>query len=658
MKNIFRIFRNLKPKLVLAFSLILIVPAISIGSLSYITAKGAVENEILAGIDDSINLLNTSINNTIGAKMHDVKIFSNGISSELYKGDSSPEIRQKLIEYVQLHPEALSAYVGTDAAITILEPKVELPSDFDPRERDWYKEAMAKKGEGTISPPYTDTGTGTMIITISQALNDGSGVVAVDISLDYLLELTKQVKIGEEGYAFLLDENRKYIAHPIMEGGSEAKEAFYEKMYASKKGEFAYLNDGTDKQMRFVTNELTGWKLGGTLVSAEISKAAAPIFRNTAVVIAIAFMIGAALVFFIIKSIINPINELKEKAIKVSKGDLTEQINVHSNDEIGHLANSFNDMAVNLRQVIQQINSSSEQVAASSEELHATSEQATEVTEQIASAIQEVASGAETQGISSEQSALAMEEVTSGIQRIAEFSTTVKDSSQGAMALSEQGNRSIQQAIQQMDTIEIGTKNTTIAIKQLNERSEEIGKIIEVITNIADQTNLLALNAAIEAARAGEHGKGFTVVADEVRKLAEQSRSSADQIVELIREIQKGTTVANNEMDKSAKEVAFGKEVIIQTREAFQQILNAVEQVNEQIQEVSATSEQISANTEEVTATVEQLAQIAKEASEQSQNVAASSEEQLASMEEISASSEALSHLAQELQELIAKFKV
>jgi methyl-accepting chemotaxis protein len=209
-----------------------------------------------------------------------------------------------------------------------------------------------------------------------------------------------------------------------------------------------------------------------------------------------------------------------------------------------------------------------------------------------------------------------------------------------------------------MESIEAGTHNTTVAIKNLTERSKEIGNIIGVITDISQQTNLLALNAAIEAARAGEHGRGFTVVADEVRKLADKSRESASQIVRLIQEIQRDTETANNEMTQNIREVDTGKSVIQRTGTAFQQVLNAVQQVNNQIQEVSATSEQISANSEQVTASMEQLAQIAKDASGQSHGVAAASEEQLASMEEISASSESLSKLAQELQELIARFKV
>lgn len=232
------------------------------------------------------------------------------------------------------------------------------------------------------------------------------------------------------------------------------------------------------------------------------------------------------------------------------------------------------------------------------------------------------------------------------------------DSAHEATSLSEQGYLSIQDAIFQMESIERGTYNITLAIKKLNERSQQIGNIIDVITEISEQTNLLALNAAIEAARAGEHGKGFTVVADEVRKLADQSRESAAQIARLILEIQKETETANNEMIQNGKEVDLGKEIINKTGEAFQQVQKAIEQVHFQIQEVSAVSEQMSANSEEVTATVEQLVHIAKEASGKTQGVADGAEEQLASMEEISASSEALSKLAHELQQLVTKFKI
>ncbi len=658
MKNgFFSRFNTIRTKLILSFAIILIIPAVSIGLFSFTSAKDAVEHEMVDGFKNNVNLLNATIDNTIQSKMNDIDMFSKKFKSDQYQGESSPEIRKSLDQYIKLHPEVDSIYLGTSEGLFIQEPKKQLPSNFDPRERYWFKDAMEKKEEIIVSDPQ-QTATGELVVTVSKVMVDGSGVVAVSINISYIQELMNQVKIGDKGYAFLLDKNKKYISHPTIEAETEGKEDFYNNMYTQVSGEFEYEFEGTKKLMVFATNDLTGWKLAGSIELQEVSQAASPILNKTILVIIIAVVIGAVVVLFIIRSIIRPIKELKDKAIIVSQGNLTEHIGIKTKDEIGDLASAFNDMSKGLREVIHQINSSAEQVAASSEELQATSEQATEATEQIATAIQEVASGSETQVSSSEQSAIAMEEVSMGIQRIAESSTTVRDSAQEATSLSKKGYQYLQEAIKQMESIDAGTKNTTAAIKHLMERSKEIGEIIDVITGISEQTNLLALNAAIEAARAGEHGKGFAVVAEEVRKLADQSRTSASQIVQLVQEIQKDTETADNEMAQNTKEVDTGKNVIQKTGEAFQQVLNAVQQVNAQIQEVSATSEQISANTEEVTASVEQLAQIAKDASGQSQSVAAASEEQLASMEEISASSESLSKLAQELQGLVAKFKI
>jgi methyl-accepting chemotaxis protein len=422
----------------------------------------------------------------------------------------------------------------------------------------------------------------------------------------------------------------------------------------SKKGPplVSGFREKAEEMIKYETDALTQER-GKT--KAKLEK----IQRDIIIFSLLALVLGGAAATYISRLLSKPIRNLAAYAEKIADGDLRQdEIIVKTKDEVADLAHAFNRMTLNLRQLIHQINASAEKVAASSEELLATTEQTTKATNHIASAIQEVASGAEIQVTSSKENSIAMEEVSAGILRIAESSATVSESAQEATRLSEQGNQSVQKAIKQMELIELRTRNTEKAIKQLHARSHEIGGIIGVITEIADQTNLLSLNAAIEAARAGHQGRGFAVVASEVRKLAEQSSNSAAQIVGLIKKVQSDTEAANREIDESTKEVILGKTVIHQTGEAFHQILHAVEEVNVQIQDVSATSEQISANTQEVAASVEQLAHIAREASEGSQNVAASSEEQLASMEEITASAEALSKLAQDLQALVTQFKV
>ena len=268
------------------------------------------------------------------------------------------------------------------------------------------------------------------------------------------------------------------------------------------------------------------------------------------------------------RGIVRPILTINGQLNEIAEGegDLTKELSVKSQDEIGDLASSFNKMLSNLRSMIQQISFTSEQVAASSEELTASTEQTMQATNQIATSIQEVAIGAETLGKGTNQSSRAMQEMTMDIQQVSERTATVSEAAMETSKEANLGNESLQKVITQMNNINVSVDDTASVIKQLEEHTGEIGKITEVITGIADQTNLLALNAAIEAARAGEHGKGFAVVADEVRKLAEQSKVSADQIADLINQIQGDTAHAVKVMEKGTQYVEFGMEVVHKTR--------------------------------------------------------------------------------------------
>ncbi|MED3552747.1 methyl-accepting chemotaxis protein [Cytobacillus praedii] len=655
MKNI---FRNIKTKLIAAFSLILIVPAISIGSSAYITAKDAVEYQVLDGIGENLDLLNLTIDNTIQPKVHDIQFMTEAVTSQLFEGESSPEIRKKLNQYVQLHPEALSIYVGTEEGLFVREPKVKMPDDYDPRKRDWYKEAIGKKGEVVISAPYIAASTGDMVVTLSKTTKDGSGVVGVDIHLSYLQELTNQVKVGEEGYALILDETKKFIAHPTNRAGDEAKESFYNKMFEQEEDQFDYELAGKNQVMKFVTNDMTGWKIGGTFYSSEISAAAAPIFQKTIIVIAIAWVIGALVVLFIIKSIIKPIKELKEKAITISKGDLTEQVVVRSNDEIGQLGMAFNDMQKSLSILVQEVEHHAEQVAASAEELTASAEQTADATEQVSASIQEVASSAEKQTDGVEEIAQVLTNVSDNAILIASHSMKVSELANHTTVQAEIGGQAVTNTVAQMNSIHDSVKESNKMIHSLNERSKEVRSILDVITGISEQTNLLALNAAIEAARAGEHGKGFAVVADEVRKLAEQSQSSAGQIQEILQGIQRDTENSVQIMARVTDDVQAGVEVSHEAIEKFNLILQSTKEVTPQMEDISATSQQMSAAIQEITSTANEMSVIAQGNAAMSEEVAASSEEQLATMEDISVSAKSLSSMAEELNTLISRFKI
>lgn len=372
-----------------------------------------------------------------------------------------------------------------------------------------------------------------------------------------------------------------------------------------------------------------------------------------------AFVIGTVIATYISRMISKPVQLVSQAAKQLADGNLAiEKINVKNKDEIGQLAIDFNEMATNLRNIIFQVSSTSEQVAASAEEMMASADQTNSATNQVATAIQEVAGGAELQSKNTEESAKAVGEMADAIQRVAVTTSTVAESAVDTTKQATLGHDSLEKVIEKMKTINHTTSETNSVIKDLDRKSAEIGKIIEVITGIADQTNLLALNAAIEAARAGEHGKGFAVVADEVRKLAELSRQSASQISSLIEVIQKETHQVVEMMNKGAAEISEGTSLVEDTGRIFDEILKSIENVSSEIQEVSAISEEMSASVMQVNASIEEVTKIARGSVASTAEIASATEEQLASMEEVSSSSASLARLAESLREMVAKFKV
>jgi methyl-accepting chemotaxis protein len=391
------------------------------------------------------------------------------------------------------------------------------------------------------------------------------------------------------------------------------------------------------------------------ILSGNVQKIAVLIIAISAA----AFIIGIVIALYISRMISRPVQLVSQATKQVANGNLViDKINVKNKDEIGELAADFNEMTTNLRNLIFQVSSTSEQVAASAEEMMASADQTNSATNQVATAIQEVASGAELQSQNTNESAKAVGEMAGGIQRVAVTTSTVAESAADTTKQAMIGNESLEKVIEKMKTINHTTSKTNAVIKDLDRKSAEIGKIVEVITGIADQTNLLALNAAIEAARAGEHGKGFAVVADEVRKLAELSRQSASQISGLIEVIQKETHQVVEMMNKGTVEISEGTSLVEETGQTFNQILKSIENVSSEIQEVSAISEEMSASVQQVNASIEEVTKIARDSVASTSEIASATEEQLASMEEVAASSASLANLAESLREMVAKFKI
>ncbi|QJW47103.1 methyl-accepting chemotaxis protein [bacterium BFN5] len=381
--------------------------------------------------------------------------------------------------------------------------------------------------------------------------------------------------------------------------------------------------------------------------------------RVILITVSIVVILAIVLSIWFSRRIARPLSQVVAVASSIAAGNLTvNKIAYHQNDEIRELVVAFEQMSVNLRNLISQVGRASEHVAVSADELKEGAEQSAQAINQVASTVSDISQGTQLQVVAVDGTVAIVEQMSAGIQQVAANSSSVASVSDKANHAAVNGRKSLEKAVGQIQSIETTVAYSAKVVAKLGERSQEIGQIIDTISNIAGQTNLLALNAAIEAARAGEHGRGFSVVAEEVRKLAEQSEDAAKKIANMISEVQVDTTEAVTAMNKGTDEVKVGTEVVNQAGLAFAEIETLISQVSLQMGDIAAAIQQMAAGSHEIVASVKEIERISKDTADQTHTVSAAGEEQSASIEEIAASSQALSKMAGELQAMLRKFTI
>ncbi len=446
-----------------------------------------------------------------------------------------------------------------------------------------------------------------------------------------------------------INNNAKRAMDYIQNGNQEG---YVEVMNHMSKNVFPVFNKYVEDLVKYETNEMKK-------ESIQTENKVHSVRLLTFIILIVSIVISLGFALWLSYQITSPLNKMVVSMKEVATGNLgIEKIKIRSKDELGQLADAFNQMVTDIKGVVLEVRESSTSVAASSEQLNASAQESTSASTMIAHLIQENAEGAETQLNYFNEVQNSTKKMLSGINEITNNSEDMLNSAVLTTELTKKGEMSIQNVVQQMNNINESVSKTTSVIRSLGDRSLEINNIVGLITDISNQTNLLALNAAIEAARAGEHGQGFAVVADEVRKLAEESRKSADRITDMISQIQEQTGDAISVMEKQNKEVGEGLAYTKEADSAFNEIQSSIDIVTTRVKEVTGSLEELDSLSKQIVEAITHVKEVAEKNVGASQEISAGTEENLATLEEVSSSAQSLSNLAEKLQELVSNFKV
>ncbi|MCU5187039.1 methyl-accepting chemotaxis protein [Bacillus cereus] len=385
--------------------------------------------------------------------------------------------------------------------------------------------------------------------------------------------------------------------------------------------------------------------------------------KNTIITFVIISFVGIIIIIFIgfitKNAIKKPIVLLQKDMERVSAGDLTIRTSYKSENELGHIVQSFNSMLDNLQQLVGQVKVTAKEVIVSTENMLQETKTAAHISNEVVRTTSEINKEIEGQVTSIQESSTSMEEIATGVQTVAESSAMVAEVAVATIDQANSGSEVIKQSIHQMNSVNEVVEETSKVIDRLVTRTQQIEEALDVITNIAEQTNLLALNAAIEAARAGENGKGFAVVAAEVRGLAEKSKTSVNDINNinnLIRFIHQDTEDTVHVMKKGQQQASGGKEAAHKAELAFSSIMQDINRITTQIQEVSAATEEMSAGTEEVNASLSIVSETATQVAQETNRTVQSIQAQATLIQEITTKSNEMKKKVENLEMLISQF--
>ncbi|WP_287877582.1 methyl-accepting chemotaxis protein [Aquitalea sp.] len=594
---------SLKQRLLAFVAILLVVVITVLAVLSYQRMRTEIIEGIRHELDAAMQGSRSALGNWLAQRKDAVEATASALVSN---GDILPQLQEG--KTAGRFDQLFAGYADKRMIYHLAEKHA--PEGYDPTSRPWYKQA-ASASSGIVTEPYVFASTKKLGVTVAYPLlrnQQLQGVVGGDISLEGIIGLVQGIKLRGDGYAFLATRNGKIVAHPAADSALKPVAEVMPGLdaallqQADEHGKLEELEIGG----RAVFLQLTpvpgsDWVLGSVVDKSAILAPLQGLLITLVVAGLLCSILAIVLAQLALTRLLRGLVRLRDALLEISSGhaDLTHQLQVEQQDEIGQTAEAFNRFVASLRRMFIDVR---EHAVSLNGELDSL-KQVTDT----------VASQSERQSEVSSAAAATIEQITVSINHIADNAAMAEQAASDTGTTSAHSAQAVSRLADDIANIAEEVGHLDGALNALGERSGQMNTIIGVIRDIADQTNLLALNAAIEAARAGEAGRGFAVVADEVRKLAERTAKATVEIGQLIDATHGDINTALDDMAGTQRSVASGVEasrMVAQDMSGIQgriaQVVGAIHDIADSTREQSvATNEMARASEQANRATIE-----------------------------------------------------